>query len=87
MLRPSDNLFRLVPHFDMNNVGLATFRVNDSNSSVVASMGHAFVDRRINQYSDFLSGLIGSEDSAQSNLTSFARFLAEEASCPGSVPL
>lgn len=44
MFRSCDYLFDLLAHFDVDYVGFASFCGDDSYSSVIASMGHTFVN-------------------------------------------
>lgn len=80
MLWPGDNLFRLFSDGDMDDVRFAAFCLDDSDLSMVAPMGHAFVRGGFDYDCDFFTGLVGSEDSAEADLSSLARFLPEKAS-------
>lgn len=79
---PCDDLFRLLAHRHVDHIRLTSLFVNYTDSSVVTSMRHAFVNRRIKYDCDFLSGQIFSENSAQPDLASFTGLLPEKVSCP-----
>ena len=78
MFRSGDNLFRMATHLDMNDIGFAALLMNYSNPPVVSSVRHTLVNGRFNYDRNFLSGKVGSEDSAQANFSPLARFLPEE---------
>ena len=64
MFRASDNLFRLLSHLDLHHVGLASFLMDNSDSAVVTSVGHSFVNGGLDQDGDLLSGFIRSQYAA-----------------------
>ncbi len=78
VFRASDDLFRLLSHSDMNDIGFASFGVNYSHSSVVAPVWHALVYRRLDQDCNFLPFLVRSKDSTQSDLSSLSRLLSQK---------
>jgi hypothetical protein len=78
----SNDLFGLVTHLNMNDVGFTAFLMNDPNSSVVTPMGHAFVQRRLYQDGHLFSGLVLSKDSTQTNFAPLARLLTQKRTCP-----
>jgi hypothetical protein len=87
VFRSGDDLFRLAAHFDMNDIGLAAFLMNHSNPSMVPPMRHTLVNRRLDYDRNFLSGAVGSEDSAQTDFSPLTRSLPEEAPRPCTVTL
>lgn len=75
MLGACNDLLCLTPHFHCYDVGFSTFAADNSNSTVISPVGHAFVHRWLEQDCDFFAGLVYSQDSAQSNLSAFTGFL------------
>jgi len=76
MFRARDDLFRLLSHFDMNHIGFAAFAMNYPHSSVVASVRHALMYRRLEQDRNFLPLLVRSKDSTQPDFSSLSRLFS-----------
>jgi hypothetical protein len=61
MFWAGDNLFRLVTHLDMDDVGFTAFLMNHANPAMVTSVRHSLVNGWFDQDSDFLPGLVCSQ--------------------------
>jgi hypothetical protein len=82
VLRSSYHGTRLVPLSDFDDVASPPARFDDANSTVVSTVRHAFVHAGVDSYRDFVSWVVGSEETAKTDFPSLSRFLSEESSSP-----
>jgi len=82
VLRSSYHGARLVPRGDFDDVASPPARLDDADSTVVSTVWHAFVHAGVDSYRDFVSWVVGSEETAKTDFPSLSRFLSEESSSP-----
>jgi hypothetical protein len=67
---------------DFDDVASAPACLYDAHSTVVSTVWHAFVYAGVDSYRDFVSWVVGSEETAETDFPSLSRFLSEESSSP-----
>lgn len=78
MLGPGNHGALLPSHRHFYDVASSSARFDDANSAVVSTVRHAFVDAWVDPYLDLVSGLVCSEQTAESDLSSLSGSLAKE---------
>lgn len=82
VLRSGYHGARLFSLCDFDDVASPPACLDDAHSTVVSAVWHAFVHAGVDSYRDFVSWVVGSEETAKTDFPSLSRLLSEESSSP-----
>ena len=80
MLRPRDNDTRRFRPGHLDNIAAATFLRNSSNTAMIPTVGHSFLDCWVDHDFDHLAWSVGDEKSSEGLLASVPRLPADQGS-------